>query len=87
MKIACSNLIPHFGTIARISLKTKIVLILKYQMATLTTYYNNKIYNEEVTDKLPFVKGITRKLSDLTIKRLKKEKAAGVGGLSNEIYF
>ena len=32
-------------------------------------------------------KGITRKLSDLTIKKLKKKKGAGIGGLSNEICF
>ena len=45
-----------FGTTGRISLKN-IVLILKYQMATLAskTYYNRKIYNEEVTDKLQFL--------------------------------
>ena len=42
-----------FGTTGRISLKN-IVLTLKYQMATLAskTYYNRKIYNEEVTNKL-----------------------------------
>ena len=32
-------------------------------------------------------KGITRKLSDLTIKKVKKKKGAGMGGLSNEIFF
>ena len=56
-------------------------------MATLAweTYYNRKIYNEEVTDKFQFLeliksqickshKGITRKQSDLTVKKLKKKK-------------
>ena len=57
-------------------------------MATLAwenNYYNRKIYNEEVTDKLQFLeliksqicksyKGITRKQSDLTVKKLKKKK-------------
>ena len=32
----------------------KIVPIFKYQMATLA-YYNRKIYNEEITDKLQFL--------------------------------
>ena len=34
-----------------------------------------------------YKKGITRKQSDLTIKKLKKKKGAGMGGLSNEIFF
>ena len=36
--------------------ETKIFLILKYQIAALAweTYYNRKMYNEEVTDKLQF---------------------------------
>ena len=47
------------------------------------TYYNKKIYNEEVTGNLQFlenqklivnhIKKITRKQSDLTIKKLKKK--------------
>ena len=32
-------------------------------------------------------KGITRKESDLTVTKLKKKNAAGIGGLSNEILF
>ena len=47
--------------------------------------YYRKIYNEDITDKLQFLeliksqicksyKGITRKQSDLTVKKLKKKK-------------
>ena len=52
-----------------------------------------KFYNEEVTDKLQFLeakckscKEITRKQSDLTMKKLKKKKGAGMGELSNEMF-
>ena len=60
-----------FWNIGIISLKTKIVLIFKYQMATLAweTYHNKKIYNEEVTDKLQFLED---KKSNVHVNLIKK---------------
>ena len=58
MKITCSNLIPHFVTIGRISLKTKNVSDVEISDGHTDTgkhTNNTKIYNEEATDKLQFL--------------------------------
>ena len=83
-------MIPHFGIIGGISLKTEIALILKYQMATLAqkTYYNKKIYDEEVFVKIKsqnvsLIKKSPENVQTKLLAEPEKEKASGMGRLSN----
>ena len=60
----------------------KHTIIGKFTMKKSLTSYNFL----KIKVKCKSYKGIARKQSDLTIKKLKKKKGAGMGGLSNEIF-
>ena len=60
----------------------KHTLIGKFTMKKSLTSYNLL----KIKSQIKSSEGITRKQSDLTIKKLKKKKGAGMGGLSNEIF-
>ena len=60
----------------------KHTLIGKFTMKKSLTSYNLL----KIKSQIKSSEGITRKQSDLTIKKLKKKKGAGMGGPSNEIF-